>query len=202
MSVIWQDRKDRHFLLFHSFLRSRLLKHWIMCLSLSRISSLVALGFNDGLTPLLQLRSYHDGLWGTCVLAFSHQYYHNFSFQSHWLLSSNAFAEVRGENMPERKIASNGDQTHNHQVMSLTLTTEPPWQGFPKQVLVFTRLQFKSFENTVGKGEIASNKQFILFPQRFLPVWVTFCQFHEIWNCRLQTLSVWKSLKLCCLVKG
>ena len=32
--------------------------------------------------------------------------------------SHNAVAEVRGENMPERKLASTGDQTHNHQVMS------------------------------------------------------------------------------------
>ena len=28
----------------------------------------------------------------------------------------------------------------------------------------------KPFENTVGKGEIARNKQFLLFPQCFLPV--------------------------------
>ena len=35
---------------------------------------------------------------------------------------------------------------------------------FPKQALVFTCLQFKSFENTVGKGEIARNKQFLHFP--------------------------------------
>ena len=25
--------------------------------------------------------------------------------------------------------------------------------------------------------------------------WRTFCHFHQVWNCRLQTLSVWKSLK-------
>ena len=36
----------------------------------------------------------------------------------------------------------------------------------------------KPFENTVGKGEIAHNKPFLLFLQ-----------------CFLQTLSVWKSLK-------
>ena len=29
----------------------------------------------------------------------------------------------------------------------------------------------------------------------FLHVWILFCCFHQIWNCRLQTLSVWKSLK-------
>ena len=33
---------------------------------------------------------------------------------------SHASAEVRGENTPERKVASTGDRTHNHQVMSLT----------------------------------------------------------------------------------
>ena len=30
------------------------------------------------------------------------------------------FAEVRGENTPERKVASTGDRSHNHQVMSPT----------------------------------------------------------------------------------
>ena len=46
-----------------------------------------------------------------------------------------------------------------------------------------------------GKGEIARNEQFLLFPQCFLSVWRTFCHFYQIQNCRLQTLSVWKSLK-------
>ena len=36
------------------------------------------------------------------------------------------------------------------------------------------------FENTVGKGEIARNEQFLLFPQCFLPVCRTFCPFHQI----------------------
>ena len=53
----------------------------------------------------------------------------------------------------------------------------------------------KPFENTMGKGEIACNEQFLLFPQCFLPIWITFCHFHQIWNCRLQTLSVCRSLK-------
>ena len=46
---------------------------------------------------------------------------------------------------------------------------------FPKQALVFTCLSYKSFENIVGKGEIAQNEQFLLFPQCFLPFWRTFC---------------------------
>ena len=66
---------------------------------------------------------------------------------------------------------------------------------FRKQALVFTCLQYKSFENTVDKGEIARNEQFFLFPQCFQPLWRTFPHFHSIQNCHLQTLSVWKGLK-------
>ena len=62
------------------------------------------------------------------------------------------------------------------------------------QALVFTCLPYKSFENTVGKEEIACNEQFLLFPQCLLPIWRAFCHFHQIKNCRLETLSVWKSL--------
>ena len=51
---------------------------------------------------------------------------------------------------------------------------------FPKQALDFMCLHYKSFENTVGKEEIARNEQFLLFPQCFLPVWRTFCHFHHI----------------------
>ena len=43
-------------------------------------------------------------------------------FQSHRLLFSHASEEVRGKNMPNRKFASTGSRTHNHQVMSDTLT--------------------------------------------------------------------------------
>ena len=46
----------------------------------------------------------------------------------------------------------------------------------------------KPFENTGGKGEIARNEQFLLFPQCFLLVWITFCHFPKILNCRLQSL--------------
>ena len=70
--------------------------------------------------------------------------------------------------------------------ISLTLSQTSP---------VFTCLQYKSFENAVGKGEIARNKQFLLFPQCFLPVWITLCHFHQNKNSHQQTLSVWKSLK-------
>ena len=42
-----------------------------------------------------------------------------------------------------------------------------------EQALVFTCLQYRSFDNSVGKGEIARNEQFLLFPQRFLTIWRT-----------------------------
>ena len=42
------------------------------------------------------------------------------SFQSHRLLFLHPSAEVRGENKPERKVASTGDRTRNHQVLSPT----------------------------------------------------------------------------------
>ena len=42
---------------------------------------------------------------------------------------------------------------------------------FPNKLyVVFTCLQYKSSENTEGKGEIARNEQFLLFPQCFLSV--------------------------------
>ena len=51
---------------------------------------------------------------------------------------------------------------------------------FPNKPWFFMCLQYKSFENTEGKGEIAHNEQFLLFPQCFLPIWRTFCYFHQI----------------------
>ena len=46
------------------------------------------------------------------------------------------------------------------------------FSAFPKQLqaMFFMSLQYRSFENTVGKGEIAHKEQFLLFPQRSLPI--------------------------------
>ena len=68
-------------------------------------------------------------------------------------------------------------------------------EPIPPQWHLLTPLGNKPLENTLGKWEIARYEQFLLFPQCFQPVWITFCHFGQIWNCRLQTLSVWKSLK-------
>ena len=51
---------------------------------------------------------------------------------------------------------------------------------FPKQALVFMSQRYTSFENTEGKGEIAPNERFLIFPQCCQPVKRTSCHFHQI----------------------
>ena len=53
----------------------------------------------------------------------------------------------------------------------LSLSTNSVEYGLKlyKQPWILMCLQYKSFENTVGKGEIAHHEQFLLFPQCFLP---------------------------------
>ena len=60
----------------------------------------------------------------------------------------------------------------------------------------------QAFENTVGKGEIARNEQFLLFPQCFLPVWITFCLFLS--NLKLSSANSFslEESKICRLVMG
>ena len=45
------------------------------------------------------------------------------------------------------------------------------------------------------KEKLLVTSNFSFSPQRFLPTLGAFCHFHQIWNCRLQALSVWKRLK-------
>ena len=71
---------------------------------------------------------------------------------------------------------------------------------FPKQALVFMCLQYKSFENTVGKGEIARNKQFLLFPQCFVPILKTICISLNLKLSSANSFSLEES-KTCCLGK-
>ena len=64
-------------------------------------------------------------------------------------------------------------------------------QRFPKQALVFKCLQYKSFENTVGKSEIALNFKFLILPQcstRFENVSSIFIKFNIV-VCRLFQLG-------------
>ena len=69
------------------------------------------------------------------------------SFPKPRLVFSQTSAEVRGENTPERKVASTEDRTHNHQVMSQTRSPEAPGQG-SLEVMVHTKIQ-----NEINKGQ-------------------------------------------------
>ena len=57
-------------------------------------------------------------------------------------------------------------------------------------------------ENIVRKGEIASNKQFLLFSQCFLPYMAFILHCECTFKCLLQFVSIWTSLKFCRLVMG
>ena len=69
-------------------------------------------------------------------------------------------------------------------------------------ILHFDALKMYSCENIVRKGEIACNKQFLLFSQCFLPYMVLIFHFKCTVKCRLQFVSIWTNLKLCHLVMG
>ena len=59
-----------------------------------------------------------------------------------------------------------------------------------------------TFENNVGKGEIAHNEQFLLFPQRFLLNQITIFLFVYLLTAHLYLLLNWKTPKLACEVKS
>ena len=72
---------------------------------------------------------------------------------------------------------------------------------FTTQSQLVTTLKKKPFENIVGNGENAGKQHFLLSPQCFLPFpkQILIIQPHLI--CRLRILSIWKSVKICGLVK-
>ena len=65
--------------------------------------------------------------------------------------------------------------------------------------LVLTCLQYKSFENTVAKGEIARKEQFILFPKCFLLFWRNLRHVHRL---KIASSFSLEESKICCLEKG
>ena len=70
------------------------------------------------------------------------------------------------------------------------------------QYHILMQLRYIAVENIVGKGDIACNKQFLLFSQCFLPYMVLIFHFKCTLKCRLQFVSVCTSLKFCRLVMG
>ena len=82
-----------------------------------------------GLTPLKQLRSYHGGRSRTCVCRLAHTSTNTTFFPKPPTTFLTCLSRSERQNTPERKLASAGYRTHNHQVMS-QLTTEPSRQGY------------------------------------------------------------------------
>ena len=64
------------------------------------------------------------------------------------------------------------------------------------------RKLLKRVENAVGKGEIAGNQHFLLFPQYFLLYEGKILIFGPCLICRLQMISNRTSLKSCHLLKS
>ena len=59
-----------------------------------------------------------------------------------------------------------------------------------------------SCKNIVRKGEIAFNKQFLLFSQCFLPYMALIVHSKCTLKCRLQFVSIWNSIKFCRMLIG
>ena len=60
----------------------------------------------------------------------------------------------------------------------------------------------EGLENTVGKGENAGYQHFLLFPQCFLRIKERNYHFNSIYFVVCKLISIWTSLKFCCLVKS
>ena len=80
-------------------------------------------------------------------------------------------------------------------VLKSTLTLSQTSPGF-------TCLQYKSFENTVGKGEIAHSEQFLLFPTVFSTSLENFLRFSS--SSKLSSADTFslEESKICRLGKG
>ena len=100
----------------------------------------------------------------------------------HFLRFSHCFQKFSSQGV--KSLKAKGEANCGCKSVHQFLTFQRP---FLKQALFFTCLQFKSFEKIMGKGEIASNKQFLFFPQCFLSVSRTFRHFkeHEIVVCKV-----------------
>ena len=71
---------------------------------------------------------------------------------------------------------------------------------FPKQALVLTCLQYKSFENTVGKGEIAVTSNFSFSHSVFYPL-ENFLPFSSNLTLLSATSFRLEESNICCLGK-
>ena len=87
---------------------------------------------------------------------------------------------------------------NKHVVSLATITVNP----FPHNPPFQCTEDYIAVKNIVRKGEIACNKQFLLFSQCCPPYVALIFHFKCTLNCHLQFVSIWTSLKSCCLVMG
>ena len=78
---------------------------------------------------------------------------------------------------------------------------------YTTQYRILMHSRYIAVENIVRKGEkrkgeIACNKQFLIISQCVLHGMVLIFHFKCTLECHLQFVSIWTSLKLCCLVKS
>ena len=69
-----------------------------------------------------------------------------------------------------------------------------------KECHILMHYRYIAEENIMRKGEIACNKQFLLFSQCFLPYVALIFNLECTLKCCLQLVSIWTSLKICHLV--
>ena len=70
------------------------------------------------------------------------------------------------------------------------------------QYCILTHYRYIAVENIVRNREIACIKRFLLFSQCFLLYMVLIYHLNCTLKCCLQLVSIWTSLKFCCLVIG
>ena len=73
---------------------------------------------------------------------------------------------------------------------------------FTPQILILTHEEQRAFENIAGKGEIACNEQFLLFPQCFLLYEISVSPFIHIFEFIFLFVAELEESKFAYQVKG
>ena len=116
---------------------------------------------------------------------------------SHWCISTMDLKYTYiylGSVIIPRKTSHDSGSIKSSSVTVSQTTRCWSFNSFPNKPR-FLRVCSTSLLKTLWEKEkLLVKEPFLLFPQCFLLVLRTFCNFNQVWNCRLQTLSVWKSL--------
>ena len=136
----------------------------------------------------------------------THASQHTLSAQANWAQTLNRSPlytrrSIRGGNQSTETFlywfifSMSGRSSHGRTKFS-AYNEKLPFNPFPNKPWVLCVCSASLLKTLWEKEKL------LLFPQCFLPVRKTFCHFHPIRNCRLQNLSVWKSLKFVVWERG